>query len=245
MGNARDKPGRGRVQRAMKGLEEMEIEAPLLGNFLPVHHLFTSLGGKLAFEEVQGFILQEMYGKVKMVKTDLWVGPVPEEGLEKEEDSEEKIADSSADSQKEKDEVVIEKNEVIGFYWEDLEFIVDMKTGGKKQDDGQDDEKSSGIDGLPIPNNTRVQGRVVVRRHPTMKSQTGTPLNVIYLKRTGSVMPHYWQQITTTILQGVAHIMEGIKTKYFESHKNSAGLASSAVSSLLCCSSGAAKKLVE
>eukprot|EP00495_Collosphaeridae_sp_1-RS-2012_P004540 TRINITY_DN383_c0_g1_i3.p1 TRINITY_DN383_c0_g1~~TRINITY_DN383_c0_g1_i3.p1 ORF type:complete len:653 (+),score=121.44 TRINITY_DN383_c0_g1_i3:105-2063(+) len=244
--NARDRPGRVHRGVKVKGLEEMEIEAPLLGNFLPVHHLFTSLGGKLAFEEVQGFILQEMYGKVKMVKTDLWVGPVPEEGLEKEEDSEEKIADSSGtDSHKENDDVVVEKNEVIGFYWKDLEFTVDIKLGGNKQDDGNDDEKSSGSDGLPKPNNTRVQGRVVVRRHPTMKSQTGTPLNVIYLKRTGSVMPHYWQQITTTILQGVAHIMEGTKTKYFESHKNSAGLASSAVSSLLCCSSGAAKKLVE
>jgi len=242
--NARDRPGK--VQREVKGLREMEIEAPLLGNFLPVHHLFTSLGGKLAFEEVQDFILKQMYGKVEMVKTDLWAGPVPEEGLEKEDDSEEKIADSSGtDSQKEKDEVVVEKNEVIGSWWEDLEFTVDIKTGGKEQGDGKDDEKSFGSDGVPPPFNTRVQGRVVVRRHPTMKSQTGTPLNVIYLKRTGSVMPHYWQRITRTILQGVAHIMEGTKTRYFEDSKNSSGLASSAVSSLLCCSSGAAKKLVE
>jgi len=243
---ARDKPGRVRRHVKLKGLEEMEIEAPLLGNFLPVHHLFTSLGGKQASEEVQGFILQEMYGKTKMVKTDLWVGPVPEEGLEKEEDSEEKIADSSgADSQKENDEEEVEKNEVIGFYWEDLEFTVDIKMGGKKQDDGKDDEKLSGSDGLPKPNNVRVQGRVVVRRHPTMKSHTGTPLNVIYLKRTGSVMPHYWQQTTRTIIQGVAHIMEGTKSRYFEDSKSSSGLASSAVSSLLCCSSGAAKKLIE
>merc|ERR1712173_262703 len=92
---------------------------------------------------------------------------------------------------------------------------------------------------------TLVQGTVVVRRHPTMKSETGASLNVIYLKRTASVMPHYWQQITKTIIQGVAHIMEGTKTVYFEDFKKNSGLASSAVSSLLCCSSGAAKKLVE
>lgn len=234
---ARDKPRK--IHREVKGLAEMEIEAPLLGSFLPVHHLFTSLGGKLAREEVQDFILKEMFGKTKLVKTDLWVGPVPEEGLVKEDDSEEKIADSSdADSQIEMD---VEK----GFWWKDLQFTVNMNMGGKKQEVGKDDEKSTGSDGLPKPYNIRVQGIVVVRRHPTMKSETGASLNVIYLKRTASVVPHYWEQITRTIIQGVAHIMEGTKTVYFEDSKKNSGLASSAVSSLLCCSSGAAKKLVE
>jgi len=243
---ARDKAG-----RVHRGLEDMEIDAPLLGTFLPVHHLFTRLGGKLAREEVREFILREMYGVTNLVKTELWVGPVPEEGLGTEEDTEEKIdslkavESSGADSPNEKDEDEVEKDEELGFFWEDLEFTVDINMGRKQQDDGKDDEKSSGCDGLPKSNSVRVQGRVVIRRHPTIKSEKGAPLNVIYLKRTGRVMPHYWQQITSTIIQGVAHIMEGTKTKYFEDSKKNSGLASSAVSSLLCCSTGAARKLAE
>jgi len=259
MKKARDKPAN--VQREVKGLEDLEIDAPLLGTFLPVHHLFTSVSGKLACEEVHNFIMRGMYGATKLVKTELWVGPVPEEGIPTEEDSEEKtdswkMVDSSApNTSNEKDEDVVEKDEdvvekdeedeALGFFWHDLDFTVDINMGEKKQDDGRDDEKSSGSDGLPNANNIRVQGRVVVRRHPTMKSQSGAPLNVVYLKRTGRVLPHHWQQITRTIIQGVAHIMEGTKTGYFEDSKKNSGLASSAVSSLLCCSSGAAKKLAE
>jgi len=242
--NARDKGG-----RAQRALGEWEIDAPLLGTFLPVHHLFTSVKGKLACEEVHNFILQQMYGRAKLVKTELWVGPVPEEGIPTEEDIEAKtdslmmLESPGAETPEVKDEDIVEED--LGFFWHDLEFTVDLNMGEKEQDDGKDDDKSSGNDGLPKANNIRVQGRVVVRRHPTIKSQKGAPLNVVYLKRTSRVLPHHWQQVTRTILQGVAYIMEGTKSGYFEDTKKSSGLASSAVSSLLCCSSGAAKKLAE
>jgi len=148
--------------------------------------------------------------------------------------------------QKNKDEQIMEKNDAVGFYWEDLDFTVHISVGGNKQDEKKDDEKASANDELPpVTNNIRVQGRVVVRRHPTMRSETGVPLNVIYLKRTGNVLPHNWLQVTNTITQGVAHIMEGTKTRYFKDSRKNSGLATSAVSSLLCCSSGAAKKLTE
>jgi len=246
---ARNKPRR--VQREITGLEELEVEAPLLGTFLPVHHLFTSVRGQLALEEVQHFIMREMCGEIRFVKTDIWVGHVPEEGIPTWEDSEEKtdslktVESSSADTPEANDLEVFGKDEALGFFWHDLEFTVDINQGEKKQDDGRDDEKSSGNDGLPKTNCVRVQGRVVVRRHPTMKSETGAPLNVVYLTRISRVMPYQWHQITRTITQGVAHIIEGPKTGYFEDSKKNSGLASSAVSALFCCSSGAAKKLVE
>jgi len=242
---ARDKGGR--TQRVT--LEHLEIDAPLLGTFLPVHHLFTSVRGKLARDEVHNFILLQMFGRANLVKTELWVGPVPEEGIPSGEDNEAKtdsvmvLESPGADTPKEKDEDAVDKD--LGFFWHDLEFIVDLNMGEKKQDDGKDDEKSSGNDGLPKANNIRVRGRVVVRRHPTMKSETGAPLNVVYLKRTSRVTPHHWRQVTRTIMKGVAHIMEGTQSGYFKDSKKSSGLASSAVSSLLCCSSGAAKKLAE
>merc|ERR1711920_454521 len=237
-----------RPQRAVFSLEEKEIEAPILGNFLPVHHLFTSLSGKLARNEVQDFIKGVMYGKTNKVTTDLWVGPVPDEGLVTEGKSEEKIdlanivSSSGADELVKKNET---KNEALGFYWQDLDFTVDINAGINDLDDRKNDEKDSENEGLPIPKNIRVQGRVAVRRHPTMKSENGTPLNVIYLQRIGHVMPHNWQRVTQYIIKGVAHIMEGTKTKYFVESRIKAGLASSAVSSLLCCSPGAAKKLAE
>jgi len=234
--------------RMPRGLEDMEIEAPILGNFLPVHHLFTSVSGMVARDEVQYFISKKMYGKTRKVLTDLWVGPVPEEGLVTEKNSEEKmdlpdiISNPSLDALVEKNEA---RNEAIGFYWEDVDFAVDINMAGNKQDDKKNDEMDSQNEELSAPKCVRVKGRVVVRQHPTMKSEKGTPLNVIYIKRTGPVMPHNWQRVTKNIIQGVAHIMEGTKTGYFIDSINTAGLASSAVSSLLCCSSGAAKKLTE
>merc|ERR1711920_1114218 len=244
--NTQNKPNRN--PRGLKSLVDMEVEAPVLGSFLPVHHLFTSVLGKLARDEVETFIKREMYGKTKMVLTDLWVGPVPEEGLVTEENSEEKIdlanivSSSGADELVKKNET---KNEALGFYWQDLDFTVDINADTNDLDDRKNDEKDSENEGLPIPKNIRVQGRVAVRRHPTMKSENGTPLNVIYLQRIGHVMPHNWQRVTQYIIKGVAHIMEGTKTKYFVESRIKAGLASSAVSSLLCCSPGAAKKLAE
>jgi len=237
-----------RTQRAVKSLGDNEIEAPILGNFLPVHHVFTSVSGKLARDEVQNFIKRVMYGQTNKVLTDLWVGPVPEEGLVTDENSEEKIDLPNRVSSSGTDELVKKneaKDEALGFYWQDLEFTVDINADENEQDDSKNDEKDSVYDELPIPKNIRVKGRVAVRRHPTMKSENGTPLNVIYLQRIGHVMPHNWQRVTTNIIQGVAHIMEGTKTRYFIDSRNRAGLASSAVSALLCCSSGAAKKLAE
>jgi len=244
--NAQQKPHR--TQRDLKFLEDYEIEAPILGNFLPVHHLFTSVSGKLACDEVQNFIKRVMHGKTNKVLTDLWVGPIPQEGLVTEENSEEKIDLSNTGTSSGIDELVKKneaKNEALGFYWQDLDFTVDISADAKEQDDRKSDEKDSLNEKLGIAKNIRVQGRVAVRRHPTMKSENGTPLNVIYLKRIGHVMPHNWQRVTQNIIQGVAHIMEGTKTRYFIDSRDKVGLASSAVSSLLCCSSSAAKKLAE
>merc|ERR1719357_1526308 len=244
--NAQQKPHR--THRAVKSLGDKEIEAPILGNFLPVHHLFTSLSGMLARDEVQNFIKRVMYGKTNKVLTDLWVGPVPEEGLVTEENSEEKIDMPNHVSSSGTDELVKKneaKDEALGFYWQDLDFTVDISADANEQDDSKNDEKDSVNEELPIPKNIRVQGRVAVRRHPTMKSANGTSLNVIYLQRIGHVMPHNWQRVTQNIIQGVAHIMEATKTRYFIDSKNKTGAASSVVSSLLCCSSSAAKKLAE
>jgi len=239
--NARDRP-RG-VQRAVSNLEHKEVEAPVLGSFLPVHHVLTSYSGKIAREEVQDYIMRTMFGSVELVKTDLWVGNVPKGGFE---DIEERIESPKTEDnfasglQNELNQEVKEKeDESIGFFWEDMNFTVDMNK--------QDEEKASVDDkGLPnVANNIRVQGRVVVRQHPELKSESGKPLNVVYFKRIGYVKPHNWQLVTSTILKGVAHIMERTETKYFKELQKNSGLASSAVSSLLCCSTGAAKKMVE
>jgi len=211
-----------------------EIEAPILGSFLPVHHLFTSVSGTLARDEVQNFIVSVMYGETNKVPTDLWVGPVPEEGLVTEEKSEAKIDLPNTVSSSGTDELVKKndaKNEALGFYWQDLDFSVDINAETNELDDRKSD--------------IRVKGRVAVRRHPTMKSENGTPLNVIYLQRMGYVMPHDWQGVTQNIFQGVAHIIERTKTGYFIDSRNKTGLAASAALSLLCCSAGAAKKLAE
>jgi len=236
--NAKDRPKR--AQRAVSDLEE----APVLGSFLPVHHLLTSYSGKLAREEVQDYIMKAMFGTVELVKTELWVGNVPEGGLPKMENSKERLEslkmddNSAASLQMEANQEVMEE-ESIGFYWEDMNFTVELNK--------QDEEKASvDDDGVPnISNSVRVQGRVVVRQHPKLKSESGKPLNVVYFKRTGYVQPYNWQLVTSTILKGVAHIMERTETKYFKELQKNSGLASSAVSSLLCCSTGAAKKLVE
>jgi len=237
--NAKDRGKR--VQRAVSDLEE----APVLGSFLPVHHLLTSYSGKLAREEVQDYIMKVMFGTVKLVETELWVGNVPEGGLPKMENSEERLEslkmddNSGASLQKEVNQEAMEEDKAIGFYWEDMDFTVELNK--------QDEEKASvDEDGVPnISNSVRVQGRVVVRQHPDLKSESGKPLNVVYFKRTGYVQPYNWQLVTTTILKGVAHLMERTETKYFKELQKNTGSASSAVSSLLCCSTGAAKKLVE
>jgi serine/threonine protein kinase len=228
--NARNKPHK--VQRAIE-----HVDAPVLGSFLPVHHVFTSFNGKLALEDIRAYIMKVMFGKAELVKTELWVGPVPEEGLMNEHVSVETIEASKDDNNSGAD-LQKEKNVAIGFYWEDLNFTVDINK--------QDEEKGLDDDGLPkIANSIRVQGRVVVRQHPTQKSQNGMPLNVIYLKRIGYVQPHNWQVVSNTILQGVANIMEQTETRYFKELTKNSGLASSAVSSLLCCSTDAAKRLAE
>jgi len=225
-----------RLDRVQRTLEPVDI--PVLGSFLPVHHVFTSFNGKLALEDIQDYIMNVMFGKADLVKTDLWVGPVPEEGLMNEDISGKRIESPMVDDNSAAD-LQEEKNEAVGFYWEDLNFTVEINK--------QDEEKAFvDEDGLPkIADSIRVQGRVVVRKHPTRKSQNGKPLNVIYLKRTGYVQPHYWQQVTNTILQGIAYIMEHTETRYFKELTKNSGLASSAVSSLLCCSTDAAKRLVE
>lgn len=248
--NAKDKEKR--VHRGVKGLEVMEPEAPVLGEFLPVYHMFTSISGKLAREEVDDFILNKMFGVTKHVKTELWVGPVPQGGL-KTLDTEEKtdsdwVDNLQIDSMSEQDEGANKENQEVGFYWEDLSFTVNINLNTNKKDDEKisDGKDSADNDELPeIPTNIQVKGKVVVRQHPTMKTGSGKPLNVIYLKRTGYVLPHNWQIVTKTILQGVAHIMEGTKPTYFQPPTKNKGIASSAVSSLLCCSTGAAKNLVE
>jgi len=246
--NAKDKE-----KRVHRGLEAMEIGAPILGDFLPVYHMFTSYSGKLAREEVDDFILNVMFGNTELVKTELWVGPVPEGGLgtldtEEKTDSRGEVDNLEIDSISQQDEGAIEINEAIGFYWEDLEFTVDINLNANKKDDEKtsDRKNSADDDELPeIPKNIRVKGTVVVRQHPALKTESGEPLNVIYLKRKGHVMPYNWQLVTKTILQGVAHIMEGTKPTYFQPPTKNKGIASSAVSSLLCCSTGAAKNLVE
>jgi len=224
-------------------LDDQEVAAPLLGNFLPVHHIFTTLNGKEAREEVQDYIKKHMNGNVSSLKTDLWVGRVPDEGLQIFESEREEKADSpkigstSSDIPSEMNDEVIEKDP-LGFYWEDLEFTVSLNK--------QEKEAKYDDDELPIETNQIiVRGRAVIRQHPKMKSTDGKPLNVVYFKRVGSVLPHNWRQVTTSLLEGVAHLMEGTETKYFKGPKRATGVASNAVSSLLCCSTDAAKELAE
>jgi len=251
---ARDQPEK--VRRVPIDAEE---NIPVLGNFLPVQHIFTSLPGKLALEEIRDYITNRMLGKARLLPTELWVGPVPAMGIE-----DYKIND--------------EKGGELGFYWEDLEFTVNLH-------DEVDEKATVDDDEIPImKNSVIVQGMVVVRRHPTEKTKDGKPLNVIYFKRIGNTMPHNWQQVAVTIFKGVAHMMVDMQTKYFrgvnsikktvaasealeddiknasDSEKtvadnaalgdykmktipiNSALAATnSAVSSLLCCTTGAAK----
>lgn len=225
------------VRPRERALGDNEVEAPILGNFLPVHHIFTRLSGKLARDEVQDYIVKRMHGNVKLVETDLWVGPIPPEGLQSFEDEKKGLPKSDSTSASDIPSE-IDAEDFVGFYWEDLDFTVSINRQ-------EEDEKATVDDhGLPTMNQTiRVQGTCSVRQHPTMEAN-GKPLNVVYFKRVGHLLPHTWQQVTDSIFQGVAHLMEGPESKYFKGQKKST-VASNALSSVLCCSTDAAKKLVE
>jgi len=249
--------------RVKRALEDQEYEPPVLGNFLPVHHIFTSLSGKDARQQVQEYIRTYMNGNVDLYKTDLWVGPVPHEGLqaflrkgrksnEMDEKTDSPKIGSNSDLPLEFDDTEGEKKDIadegtekknIGFLWEDLKFTVSLnKQEGEEKVEVDDD-------GLPIiDNNIIVNGQAVFRQHPTKRAADGRLLNVVYFKREGSVLPHNWQKVTNSLLEGVAHLMEGTESKYFGASKKATAataVASKAVSSLLCCSTDAAKKLVE
>jgi len=220
---------------------------PILTSFLPVNHMLTTYVGTQAVDIVQDFISKQMNGKVKKIITDLWVGPIPEEGIDDfEEDGESKGDDSS------KKENEFEKGvKLKGYYWKDIEFTVNhtMNQREEKADKGEDDD-FHGPKSTPVP----VHGVVCVRRHPEMKAEDGNPLNVIYFKRRCRVLPLEWHSTVNYILAGVSHMMNGTITKYFKRTSDikekavaSSVLSSatSAVSSALCCSTGGAKKFAD
>merc|ERR550534_2025772 len=195
------------------------FDAPVLGDFLPVHHIFTDMSGKLALEDVQNYIVGEMLGNAQLVETELWVGPVPAEGIREFAMNDERLGDNLQDASELPELSVDEKvseakhqqeeDMAIGSYWEDLEFAVKINVKEEKvQDVG---------DGIPVMNQAfEVRGRVVVRRHPTAKTENGKPLNVLYFKRVGSTLPRHWQQVTTNIFDGVANLMVQTNSKYFK-----------------------------
>jgi len=217
-----------------------DVDPPLLGTFLPVHHMLTDFAGTQALEIVQDYISNTMCGLVEKVETDLWVGPVPEAGIT---DQDEHVAERTG-------EAIPKENKARGFCWKDLEFTV-RKDEERKTDkfDGDDEDlvdmPSIGVD---------IRGVVCVRRHPTMKSEDGVALNVVYFKRGARVLPHDWHTTVMHILSGVSYMMNGTITKYFkcvDDAKESVAMSSevtntsSALSSVLCCSTDAAKKLVD
>jgi len=237
----------GIVLEKQRALADHEVEPPLLGNYLPVNHIYTALSGKLALDEVQTYIMINMSGNVKLVSSNLWVGPVPDGGLKQFKEEEEKTyspkigSTSSLGLPSEITEEGVEKNETVGFYWQDLQFAVSII-------EEKNDEKAEAVDdeGLPdLPNSVTVNGKVFVRQHPTKQAKDGKLLNVVYLKRVGNVLPYHWSRVSNAILTGIAHLMEGTESKYFRGRNSASGVASNAVSSLLCCSSDAAKKLAE
>merc|ERR1719419_521245 len=123
-----------------------DVEPPLLGTFLPVHHMLTRFSGQQALDIIQDFITGPMFGSVKKVKTELWVGPVPETGIDASED------DGMNQMEQNENEEVLDK----GFYWEDLEFTVIKQGDEQKTDKSEDDD-----DLLGIPTNkTEVRGSV-------------------------------------------------------------------------------------
>jgi len=243
-----------------------EFDAPVLGDFLPVHHIFTNMSGKLALETVQNYIVKEMLGIAELVVTELWVGPVPAEGIRAFAMNDERLGDIlqndselpelSVDEKGSEAKLQQEEDMAIGSLWEDLEFAVNInETEEKVKDVG---------DGIPVMNQAiKVRGRVVVRRHPTAKTENGKPLNVMYFKRVGSTLPRHWQQVTTNVFNGVADLMVQTNTKYFKvedgrvddakvnsgeysvttSVVNAAVAATTAVNPFSCCTTNAAKEL--
>jgi len=238
-----------------------EFDAPVLGDFLPVQHIFTNMPGKLALETVQDYIKKEMFGVAELVVTDLWVGPVPPGGIKEFAINDERLGDImeaeselpelSVDEKVPEAKLQQEEDMAIGSFWNDLEFtVVINETEEKVRDDG---------DEIPVMNQAiKIRGRVVVRRHPTAKTEDGKPLNVVYFKRVGNALPRYWHQVSTNIFDGVAHLMVQTSTKYFKvedgrvddakvdysvttSVVNAAVSATTAVFS--CCTTNAAKEL--
>jgi len=223
------------------------------------------MSGQLALETVQNYIVREMFGVAELVVTDLWVGPLPPEGIKAFAINDERLGDILEDGSElpefSVDEKVSEAKEqeedmAIGSFWEDLEFAVNITEAEEKVKDVGD--------GIPQMHQAiKVRGRVVVRRHPTAKTEGGKPLNVMYFKRVGSTLPRHWQQVSTTIFNGVANLMVRTNTKYFQvddgrvddakvnlseysvtaSVVNAAVAATTAVNPFSCCTTNAAKEL--
>jgi len=243
-----------------------EFDAPLLGAFLPVHHIFTNMSGKMALEIVQNYIVKEMLGVAEWAVTELWVGPLPAEGIKAFAINDERLGDVLEDEselpelsvdEKVSEAKLQEKEDMaVGSFWEDLEFAVHIAGAEEKAKDVGDE--------IPVMNQAiKVRGRVVVRRHPTAKTEGGKPLNVMYFKRVGSTLPRHWQQVSTTIFDGVADLMVQTNTKYFQvedgrvddakvnlseysvttSVVNAAVAATTAVNPFSCCTTNAAKEL--
>jgi len=202
-----------------------------------------------------------MFGVAELVVTDLWVGPVPPGGIKEFAINDERLGDImeaeselpelSVDEKVPEAKLQQEEDMAIGSFWNDLEFtVVINETEEKVRDDG---------DEIPVMNQAiKIRGRVVVRRHPTAKTEDGKPLNVVYFKRVGNALPRYWHQVSTNIFDGVAHLMVQTSTKYFKvedgrvddakvdysvttSVVNAAVSATAAVFS--CCTTNAAKEL--
>jgi len=242
-----------------------EFDPPILGGFLPVHHIFTDYKGKLALGEVKEYIVSQMGGVANLVETELWVGPVPPEGigafvndgssgdiLENESKLPEVSVDEKLPEAKHEQEDM-----AVGSLWEDLEFAVDININEKEEKVKNDGDDLPHMDQL-----IRVRGRVLVRRHPTAKRINGKPVNVLYFKRVGTVLPSIWHQVTSNIFNGVAHLVVRTNAEYFKVQKdsvdnakvnsseysvstsvvNAAVAATAALNPLSCCTTNAAKE---
>jgi len=166
--------------------------------------------------------MKTMFGVTQLVETELWVGPVPDEGIkaftindEKLDESESaEVPDLPADEKVAEETLKHTEDMEIGSYWEDLEFTVNIN-------ENAEEKATADEDGIPLMNQPiRVAGRVAVRCHPTAKTKDGKPLNVVYFKRIGNAMPHFWQQVIENILNGVAYLMVNTNTKYFKVKDN-------------------------
>jgi len=270
---ARSGPQKPRVPDLLSGPGEeananaSEFDPPDLGDFLPVHHIFTDYKGKLALGIVKEHIVTKMNGVANLVETELWVGPVPPTGIGAFVNdggsgdisvNESKVPEVSVDEKVPEAELQEEEDMehmAVGSLWEDLEFAVNV--------DMKEEKVNKDGDEIPDMNRViRVRGRVLVRRHPTAKTEDGRPANVLCFKRVGSTLPRIWQQVTTNIINGVAHLVVRTDAEYFKVKKVSvdnaklnsiehsvstsvvkaAVAATAALNPLSCCTTNAAKE---